>query len=135
MCCHAFWDLGTMLANTLAVAGAEGAEPEVVTAFAADGINTLIGVDPVHEVALAIVALGRSAQPTPPAPPVEPLTLKIEPYSPREIDYPQIAAAHRASCLASGDEAADWRMQAIGVPQPDRPDPVRGPCICPHHRS
>ena len=58
---HAFWDLGTMLANTLAVAGAEGAEPEVLTAFADDEVNALLGVDPAREVALAIVRLGRTA--------------------------------------------------------------------------
>ena len=58
---HAFWDLGTMLANTLAVAGAEGAEPEVLTAFADDHLNGLLGVDPAREAALAIVPLGRTA--------------------------------------------------------------------------
>jgi SagB-type dehydrogenase family enzyme len=121
---HAFWDLGTMLANTLAVAGSEGAEPEVLTAFADDEVNALLGVDPAQEVALAIVPLGRTAQPTPPAPPVEPLTLEVEPYSRRQIDYPQIAAAHRASCLASGEEAASWRAQELGLPHTAWPDPA-----------
>jgi SagB-type dehydrogenase family enzyme len=120
---HAFWDLGTMLANTLAVAGAEGAEPEVLTGFADDEVNALLGVDPAHEVALAIVPLGRTAQATPPAPPVVPLTVEIEPYSRRQIDYPQIAAAHRASCLASGDEAAAWRVLALGLPHRPWPEP------------
>jgi SagB-type dehydrogenase family enzyme len=120
---HAFWDLGTMLANTLAVASAAGAEPEVLTAFADDAVNVLLGVDPSREVALAIVPLHRTAAPTPPAPPVEPLTPEIEPYSRREIDYPQIAAAHGASCLASGNEAAVWRMQAVGLRHPARADP------------
>ena len=120
---HAFWDLGTMVANTLAVAGADGSEPEVLTAFADDEVNVLLGVDPAREVALAIVPLGRTARPPPPGSPLEPLTLQIEPYSPREIDYPQIAAAHRASCLASGDEAAFWRTQALGLPHPAWPEP------------
>jgi SagB-type dehydrogenase family enzyme len=121
---HAFWDLGTLLANTLAVAGAEGAEPEVLTGFADDAVNALLGVDPVREVALAIVPLGRTAQPTPPAPPVEPLRLEVEPYSRREIDYPEIAAAHRASCLASGEEVTAWRAQALGLPHPARSEPA-----------
>src|SRR6516165_4322044 len=51
---HAFWDLGTLLANTLAVAGAEEAEPEVLTGFADDAVNALLGVDPAREVALGI---------------------------------------------------------------------------------
>jgi SagB-type dehydrogenase family enzyme len=120
---HAFWDLGTMLANTLAVARAAGAEPEVLTAFADETVNVLLGVDPAREVALAIVPLHQTAPPLPPAPPAEPLTLDIEPYSRREIDYPQISAAHRASCLATGDEAAAWRRQAIEFRHPDRSDP------------
>jgi SagB-type dehydrogenase family enzyme len=120
---HAFWDLGTMLANTLAVAGAETAEPEVLTAFADDEVNSLLGLEPAREVALAIVPLGRTAQPVPPAPSVDPLALEIEPYSPREVDFPQIAAAHRASCLASGDEAAAWRARALGLPRTPWPEP------------
>jgi SagB-type dehydrogenase family enzyme len=120
---HAFWDLGTMLSNTLAVAGAQGAEPEVLTAFADDEVNRLLAVDPGREVALAIVPLGCTAEPPPPSPPVEPLALEIEPYSPREIDYPEIGAAHRASCLASGDEAAAWRMRALGLPHAAAPEP------------
>jgi SagB-type dehydrogenase family enzyme len=120
---HAFWDLGTMLANTLAVAGGKGAEPEVLTAFADDEVTALLGVNPAREVALAIVPLHGTARPVRPAPPVEALTLEIEPYSRREIDYPQIAAAYRASCLASGDEAAAWRVQALGLPHPAGPEP------------
>jgi SagB-type dehydrogenase family enzyme len=120
---HAFWDLGTMLANTLAVAGAQGAEPEVLTAFADDEVNRLLAVDPGREVALGIVPLGRTAQLPPPSPPVEPLALDIEAYSPREIDYPEIGAAHRTSCLASGDEASAWRMAALGLPHAAAPEP------------
>ena len=95
----------------------------MLTAFADEGVNALLGVDPAREVALAIVCLGRAAPAPPPAPEVEPLSLKIEPYSPREIDYPPIAAAHRASCLASGDEAAVWRQKAVGLLPAGGPEP------------
>jgi SagB-type dehydrogenase family enzyme len=119
---HAFWDLGTMLANTLAVAEAQGAEPEVLTAFVDDEIDRLLGVDPGREAALAIVGLGRAAESPPPSS-VEPLDLAIEPSSPREIVYPEIVAAHQASCLANGDEAAGWRARALGLPRPAVPEP------------
>jgi nitroreductase len=49
--------------------------------------------------------------------------LAIEPYSHREIVYPEIVAALRASYLASGDEAAAWRARAHGLPHPASPGP------------
>jgi hypothetical protein len=42
--------------------------------------------------------------------------LEIEPYSRREVEYPEISAAHRASCLASGNEALTWRSRALEMP-------------------
>ena len=105
---HAFWDLGTMLANTLAVTGGH-----VLAAFADDEVNHLLGLDPTREVALAIVPLGPTREPLPASPAVEPLDLKVVPYSRFEIDYPEIGAAHRASCLSSGQEAEAWRSAPL----------------------
>jgi SagB-type dehydrogenase family enzyme len=100
---HAFWDGGPCWQTPLLSPARSGLNPSVLTAFADDEVNRLLGVDSGREAALALV--GRTAEPLPPSTPVEPLDLEIEPYSPYEIDYPEISAAHRASGLASDDEA------------------------------
>ena len=77
--------------------------------FADEPVNRLLDVDPQHEAAISLVALGRTGQEPPDAPPVVPLGLPTVPLSRREVDYPEIRAMHAASSLESGDEAAAWR--------------------------
>jgi SagB-type dehydrogenase family enzyme len=116
---HTFWDNGTILANLLAVAGALPAT--LVLGFADEPVNRLLDVDPQHEAAISLVALGRTGQEPPNAPPVTPLGLPTVPLSRREVDYPEIRAMHAASSLAS-DEAAAWR----GSPPPQALPPAPG---------
>jgi SagB-type dehydrogenase family enzyme len=69
-------------------------------------------VDPDREVAISLVAVGRTAGSAPPAPappPLAPLDLPTQRLSHHEVDYPPIREMHAASSLASGDEAAAWR--------------------------
>jgi SagB-type dehydrogenase family enzyme len=58
---HAFWDSGTMLANTLGVARAHDLRASVVLGFNDDAVNALLGLDAEREVAIALVALGESS--------------------------------------------------------------------------
>ena len=58
---HVWWDAGTMLANLLALAAADGLELRLYTAFVDAGVNDALGVDGEHEYALALLALGRKA--------------------------------------------------------------------------
>ena len=106
---HTYWDTGTMLPNTLAVAAAAGLPARLVLAFADQEVASLLGVDLDHEGVIGLVALGRTAAEPPPAPPVEPMDLPIEPYSVRELDLPLIRETHQATLLASGADAATWR--------------------------
>ena len=119
---HSFWDSGTILANLLAVAAAGQLPAGLVLGFADDAVNRLLDVDPDREAAVSLVALGRTAGTTPPAPPVEPLRLPVVPLSRREVDYPLIRETHAASSLAAGDDAAAWRGNA--APDPPLPDPT-----------
>jgi SagB-type dehydrogenase family enzyme len=58
---HVWWDAGTMLANLLALAAAEGSSPRLYTAFVDADLNDVLGVDGVQEFAVAVLALdGRS---------------------------------------------------------------------------
>jgi SagB-type dehydrogenase family enzyme len=106
---HAYWDSGTIIANMLAVAGARGLAPSVVTGFRDAAVNELVGVDPATEAAVALVPFGESVAPLPDAPSVEPMAWVAEPLSRDEIDFPAIRAMHEASSLVETDDVAAWR--------------------------
>jgi SagB-type dehydrogenase family enzyme len=57
---HVWWDAGTMLANLLALAAADGLEPRLYTAFVDRELNDVLGVDGRSEYALAVVSLATS---------------------------------------------------------------------------
>jgi SagB-type dehydrogenase family enzyme len=106
---HAFWDSGTILANLLAVASAQSLEASVVVGFEDSRVNKLLDVDPSHEAAIALVALGNGADSPRAATDVTPLGLPTRPLSHFEVAYPAIVEAHAASSLASGEAVANWR--------------------------
>lgn len=54
---HVWWDAGTMLANLLALAAADGLEPRLYVAFVDAELNAALGVDGRREYALAALAL------------------------------------------------------------------------------
>ncbi|HEX3244676.1 MAG TPA: SagB/ThcOx family dehydrogenase, partial [Chloroflexota bacterium] len=112
---HAFWDSGTMLANTLAVARAHAVPASVLVGFNDDAVNQLLALDTEREVAVAVVALGKSSSPAPPSPPVVPVDLETVPYSAYEVPEPLILETDRASSLQTNDEVADWRAKAAGL--------------------
>jgi SagB-type dehydrogenase family enzyme len=127
---HCFWDSGTILANLLAVAAADGVAARVVLGFVDDAVNALLGVDAEREVALALVALGARPDHSPgAAPPQPPLALATTPLSAHEIDYPLIRAAHRASSLASPADVLAWRAAAVAPP----PAPLAASIDLPPH--
>ncbi len=121
---HAYWDDGTVLANLLAVAAGSDLPTRVVLGFADDAVNRLLDVDPAHEAAISLVAVGRGGAAAPPAPAVTSLGLPTERLSAHPIDYPAIRAMHAASSLASGEEAAAWRGPAPRAPFPPAAGPV-----------
>ena len=55
---HVYWDAGTMLAQTLAVAAAAGLGPRLFSSFPDAEIAGLVGADRVHELPVAVVSLG-----------------------------------------------------------------------------
>ncbi len=107
---HAFWDSGTILANTLAMAAAHRLPARVVLGFVDAEVSRLLDLDAERELALALVPIGAAPhEPVPPAPSMTPLNLEIEPYSRRELDFPAIRAMHTASSLSDADAVAAWR--------------------------
>ena len=120
---HAYWDCGTVLANTLSVASSRGLPTQVVTGFADDAVNRVVDVDGVREAAVAIVPVSSGGTPVAPTPAPERVNLQTLPYSPKEIDYPLIRATHDATSLDEAGAAA-WRalegsaQATSGAPMP-----------------
>jgi SagB-type dehydrogenase family enzyme len=111
---HAFWDTGTNVANLLAVACANGVAAHVVVGFVDAEVNRLLDVDPAQEAAICLVTLGSGSGAAAAAPPVAALGLPTRPLSARQVDYPLIVEAHRASSLGSAEDVLAWR--AAGQP-------------------
>lgn len=104
---YCFWDTGTMLANLLAAANAEGLQAGVVTSFTDGQAERLIGVDGESEGIMCIVALGRMAPAQEESPELRPLELDTIPLSATEVSYPDLVRIHSASRLASSEEARE----------------------------
>ena len=121
---HSFWDAGTLLANLLALASAADAPARIVQGFVDDALNALVDVDGRHEAVLGVVALGDGAPAPRAAPAVERLDFATLPLSSRQVDYPEIRAAHHASRLADATSVATWRAASLPTPQP-QPDGER----------
>ncbi|HVF08823.1 MAG TPA: hypothetical protein VNC60_09625 [Actinomycetota bacterium] len=58
---HVYWDAGTMLSHSLAVAESAGITANLYTQFPDASITALVGADGVHEWPVALVALGDGA--------------------------------------------------------------------------
>jgi SagB-type dehydrogenase family enzyme len=122
---HFGWDHGTILANLLAAAAALPVPAFLVCAFVDRQVNDLLGVDPRREVALTLVALGRTEREPPAAPPLAPIAYRTRPLSRREVDYPLMRELHEGSCLDDPGEVVAWR----GEPPVRRDQPPQGPLV------
>ncbi|HEX3353322.1 MAG TPA: SagB/ThcOx family dehydrogenase [Terriglobales bacterium] len=118
---HFGWDNGTLLANMLAVATAQGLPANVVCGFVDDAVNRLLDVDPHREISFALVPLGYTdSLPAPSPAELSPLGLETVPLSHHEVDYPLMRELHAASSLSSPAEVASWRG---GTPLTSFPPP------------
>ena len=116
---HAFWDSGTVLAHTLAMASAHGLPAQVVAGFDDASVNRLLDLDTQREVALVLVPVGHTPnQEASPAPEVRPLSLKTMPISSYEIEFPAILEMHAASSLAGAEQVIAWRGKPPAVEMP-----------------
>ena len=87
---HCYWDCGTLLANLFAVAAAGALPTNLVCGFVDETIETLLGLNPEREGALALVAVGASKAPIPDPPADVPLlALATLPLSSDEIVRPR----------------------------------------------
>ena len=114
---HAFWDSGTIIANSLATAAACGQPAKLLAGFVDESVRGLLDLDAEREVALALVPVGYAPDATIGAlPDFGPLGLKTVPVSDYETDFPAIREMHQASSLLSRAEVEMWHK----APQPGR---------------
>lgn len=121
---NCWWDVGTMLANTLAVANSLALPASIVTGFDDGIVADLVDIDGAREAVMALAPIGRWGRALPDNPrPARPLHATIAP-SPREIPYPAIQRAHLAGLLRAGEVAA-WRDGAFARQEPPATGPTR----------
>ncbi len=113
---YCFWDTGTILANLLAAAAAEGISAEVVTAFVDQDLETLIGVDGESEGVMCLVALGSTGEGMTKSPELTPLGMESIQLS-KEVVYQPLVKMHRESRLASSEEVAKVTSAKMSPPQ------------------
>ena len=107
---HAFWDCGTIIANTLAISSAQGLAAKVIVGFVDKQVNLLLDLNSDKEVSLALVPIGFTNNVSgKEVPEVELLNVKTEPLSNYNIDDPEIWKMHQASSLNSVVKVKDWQ--------------------------
>jgi len=108
---HVWWDAGTMLANLLALAAAEGLAPRLYTGFVDDELNAVLGVDGKAEMALAVLAVGSapSAEESP-----QPLQTEHVSTDQQALRYPLAEAAHAGGILPHATAVDAWRSKVPG---------------------
>ena len=105
-----FWDAGMILANCLAASAAQALPRKVVMGFVDRTVDHLLGIDGAHEKSLALLPLGWTSKPPPPAPgDIPELHLAVEPLSREQVDYPPIDEVHQASMLEDSESVKRWR--------------------------
>lgn len=88
---HIYWDAGTMLAQTLALADSAGVTARLFTTFPDAEVSALVGADRVDEFPVALVALGDGRPASHPAGDPMPGHHDID-----GLEFPLVTAAQRA---------------------------------------
>jgi SagB-type dehydrogenase family enzyme len=88
---HIYWDAGTMLAQTLALAHSAGIAARIYTTFPDRTVTELVGADGVHEWPVAVVGLGARQPALTPTGPATTGEVDGDP-----VEFPLETAAQRA---------------------------------------
>jgi SagB-type dehydrogenase family enzyme len=113
---HIYWDAGTMLAQTLALADSAGLESRLYTTFPDQAVTELVGADGVHEWPVAVVGFGAEQPALTATGPAVPGAVDDAP-----VEFPLETAAQRAGDTT--ELGAPWPAgEPVDVPiSDDRP--------------
>ncbi|SDT28935.1 hypothetical protein [Actinoplanes derwentensis] len=108
---HVYWDAGTMLAQTLALARSAGIPARLYTTFPDRAVTELVGADGVHEWPVAVVGLGLRRPASTSSGPAATGDVDRDP-----VEFPLVTAAQRAGDrTVLGEPWADG--DPVGVPE------------------
>jgi SagB-type dehydrogenase family enzyme len=113
---HAFWDSGTMAANTLAMCAGLGLEARVILGFADPEVGDLLGLSDQPEFPVLLVAIGKDDRAVPPPPDLEAFPDAEQGSEGYRTSYPAIEEIQVASSLTGGEAAMSWRKAALQLP-------------------
>jgi SagB-type dehydrogenase family enzyme len=105
---HLYWDSGMILANVLALASESGPSARVVTGFVDVELESLLGLDGVHEFPLCLVGIGSGDPIEPASAPAEPLDLHPIPLSRQEFVFEGIREVNDAGRLDDRAAVRGW---------------------------
>ena len=127
---HLYWDAGTLLANTLALADAHGLDHQVLVGFDDSLVSELVGIDRVEEMPLALAALGEIELPGQ-APSLARISLEVAPIASGPVRLPLLEEAQRRSELDNNEvetwRAAGRRAAAAAPTDVEPPEDTEGP--------
>ncbi|TLX89243.1 MAG: SagB/ThcOx family dehydrogenase, partial [Thaumarchaeota archaeon] len=109
---HAFWDCGTIIANTLSITSAHKISSRLISGFVDSQINNLLDLDSKKEASLVMISIGRTNKPISKSPLLVPINIESE-NSDNNIDYPEINSMHDASSLCNTIEVKSWRKHFV----------------------
>ena len=115
---HIYWDAGSLVAQTLAVADAAGVTARVHLAFVDRAISEQLGIDGVSEFPVAVVTLGESGDSAVDA--LDALDGALvggepEAASKNPIDFPLVTATQTSGDLSDAAEVQQWRKAAAQI--------------------
>ncbi len=114
---HLWWDAGALLANLLAAADAHGVPAQVMAGFPDAAVATLVGIDGVDEVPLALIRLGSGELRLPAPDALEPVVASADPMARRVLRFPLVIDAQTETTL-DVDAVAGWQQAALAVSKP-----------------
>jgi len=113
---HAFWDCGTIIANTLAMCNSHKLRTKVIMGFVDKTVNLLLDLNQEKEVSLALIPIGNTSVLSPKeSSEIKKLNLSTEPLSNYNYNDPEIAKLHLASSLTLPKHVSAWQSQIMSV--------------------
>ncbi|HUR49212.1 MAG TPA: SagB family peptide dehydrogenase [Acidimicrobiales bacterium] len=112
---HIYWDAGSMLAQTLAVADAAGVPARVHVGFVDSLITEELGLDGITEFPVAVVTLGHTSATAPRDEPTHLVAGRAAPSSANPVEFPELTLTQRAGDLPDPAAVEEWRMAASGL--------------------
>lgn len=112
---HVFWDGGTLLANSLALANALGWSARPSLAFADNPVEVLLGIEEEPELPICLLPLGDGSEGQ--LADGEPGSLEAQAQLPEGYrhDWPAIEAVQNATELDAAAQAEEWVNKASAI--------------------